>query len=153
MTKKDKIIVASIVGGLSIAYLIYRSVKKNSLYEEILDKIGVGSNFQDSSVWNPIFLIQIDNEGREVQKLNNSQLNRYVEILEEAIDGLGTDESAIRSVFEQIPSKYEVAQVNKYYGNKYNQSLKQALIGDLNNKEMSKINNIILSKPRVIYIG
>ena len=151
MTRNNKIFLALTIGGTSLAYLIYRKIKNDSLYEELLAQIGVGSNFKDSDVWNSNFLLMINNEGRNIKKLSSSELNSYAERMRDAISGAGTDESSIYSVLEAINSKYEIAQLNQYYNQKYNGSLKQALEGDLNEKEMTKANNIILQKPRVIY--
>lgn len=152
MTRGNKILLSAIIGGSALAYLIYRKLQKDSLYDEILKKIGIGESFGQSSIWLPTFLIQIDNQGRPVRKLNAQQMNRYATQLFEAIDGWGTTETAIFEVFRSVESKYQLSQIAKYYGQKYSASLKTDLEEDLGEKEMQEISNIILSKPNAIYI-
>ena len=118
MTRNNKIFLALTIGGTSLAYLIYRKIKNDSLYEELLAQIGVGSNFKDSDVWNSNFLLMINNEGRNIKKLSSSELNSYAERMRDAISGAGTDESSIYSVLEALNSKYEIAQLNQYYNQK-----------------------------------
>ena len=45
MTRGNKILLSAIIGGSALAYLIYRKLQKDSLYDEILKKIGIGESF------------------------------------------------------------------------------------------------------------
>jgi len=154
MTRNNKIFLALTIGGTSLAYLIYRKIKKDSLFDELLNKIGQGTTFSESNIWNSSFMILIDNENRNIKKLTPQELNRYAEQMREAVDGWGTNEGELKSVFEQISSKYEIAQLNKYYGQKYGETMKEAVDYDLEDdpETRTEVNNLILSKPRVIYL-
>tara|TARA_B100001094_G_C18189694_1_gene806259 strand:+ start:743 stop:1207 length:465 start_codon:yes stop_codon:yes gene_type:complete len=154
MTRNNKIFLALTIGGTSLAYLIYRKIKKDSLFDELLNKIGQGTTFSESNIWNSSFMILIDNENRNIKKLTSQELNRYSELMREAVDGWGTNEGELKSVFEQISSKYEIAQLNKYYGQKYGETMKEAVDSDLEDdpETRTEVNNLILSKPRVIYL-
>tara|TARA_B100001778_G_C18575339_1_gene624664 strand:+ start:799 stop:1263 length:465 start_codon:yes stop_codon:yes gene_type:complete len=154
MTRNNKIFLALTIGGTSLAYLIYRKIKKDSLFDELLNKIGQGTTFSESNIWNSSFMILIDNENRNIKKLTPQELNRYAELMHEAVDGWGTNEGELKSVFEQISSKYEIAQLNKYYGQKYGETMKEAVDYDLEDdpETRTEVNNLILSKPRVIYL-
>ena len=154
MTRNNNIFLALTIGGTSLAYLIYRKIKKDSLFDELLNKIGQGTTFSESNIWNSSFMILIDNENRNIKKLTSQELNRYSELMREAVDGWGTNEGELKSVFEQISSKYEIAQLNKYYGQKYGETMKEAVDSDLEDdpETRTEVNNLILSKPRVIYL-
>ena len=154
MTRNNKIFLALTIGGTSLAYLIYRKIKKDSLFDELLNKIGQGTTFSESNIWNSSFMILIDNKNRNIKKLTSQELNRYSELMREAVDGWGTNEGELKSVFEQISSKYEIAQLNKYYGQKYGETMKEAVDSDLEDdpETRTEVNNLILSKPRVIYL-
>tara|TARA_R100000388_G_scaffold83186_1_gene62106 strand:+ start:124 stop:597 length:474 start_codon:yes stop_codon:yes gene_type:complete len=154
MKRNQIIFFSAIIGGTSLAYLIYRKIKKDSLYEDVLKSIGVGTaDISENDIWSPNFLFEVENSGREYQKLTNSQLKSYSDTLEEAVDGWGTNVNAIYSVMRAIPSKYEIAQLNRFYFAEHDESIIESWgDGELEPDELAKVNGIILAKPKVIYI-
>ena len=55
--------------------------------------------------------------------------------MDSAIEGAGTDEEKIASVITMFNDKYALSQVASFYRAKYNETLYDALKGDLNNRD------------------
>lgn len=154
MNRKDKIIIFSTIGGLGIAFLIYNKMRKRILYDEIFRSIGGSAiKFEDSDVWSPNFLIRIKATNRPYAEYSQKVVNEFAEKLHEAMKGIGTNENDIISVFTTINSKVGVAQVSSFYNAKYGKDLKNDLEGELSKNYLSRLGQIIASKPDVIYLN
>ena len=99
MNRKDKIILFSGIGFLTISYIIYNKWSKSILYEEILKRIGGGSvSFEDADVFNSnAFKEQFDSQTKPFIQLQQSAVKEYAEGFRDAIQGVGTSESKIIS--------------------------------------------------------
>ena len=155
MNRKDKIILFSGIGFLTISYIIYNKWSKSILYEEILKRIGGGSlSFEDADVFNATpFKAQFDSQTKPYVQLQQSAVKEYAEGFRDAIQGVGTSESKIISLFRELSSKYEVAQVISFYNAKYKRDLKEDLKGELSKYWLNQIGTIISYKPNVIFIN
>lgn len=155
MNRKDKIILFSGIGFLTISYIIYNKWSKSILYEEILKRIGGGSlSFEDADVFNANpFKEQFDSQTKPFVQLQQSAVKEYAEGFRDAIQGVGTSESKIISLFRELSSKYEVAQVISFYNAKYKRDLKEDLKGELSKYWLNQIGTIISYKPNVIFIN
>ena len=75
--------------------------------------------------------------------------SKYVQLaddLESAIAGAGTDEQAVYDVFNQMKNDIDVLELDKAFGVRDEEDLKQWLRGDLSSSEMSTVNNILAKK-------
>jgi len=152
MTRKNKIILYGGVSLLTISYIIYNRWSKRIFYDEVLKRIGGGTiNFDDLKVWNPSFLEEVKSSGKPFAEYKQDVLSQKAEILRSAIQGGGTDEDGIISVFRFFKSKTGVAQLVSFYNAKYSRDLKEDLIGDLGDGYLSQLGSIISLKPDVIY--
>lgn len=59
----------------------------------------------------------------------------------------GTDEEAIYSVLEELPRAEIICQLDRIYRRLYNKSVLAELMDELDQSELQKVYNIILSKP------
>ena len=89
--------------------------------------------------------------GRPFAEYKQDVVSAKAEILDDAIDGGGTDEDKIISVFTFFKSKTGVAQLVSYYNSKYSRDLKEDLKGDLSDSYLSQLGSIVSKKPDVIY--
>ena len=147
MTKKNKIILYGGASLLTISYIIYNRWSKSIFYDEVLKRIGGGTiNFGNLKVWNSSFLDEVKSSGRPFAEYKQDVVSAKA-----AIDGGGTDEDKIISVFTFFKSKTGVAQLVSYYNSKYSRDLKEDLKGDLSDSYLSQLGSIVSKKPDVIY--
>ena len=85
--------------------------------------------------------------------LDDKKLIDYAKRIYNAVDGLGTDENAIMGVMGEIDSLLDISGLARHYDNQYNESLKDALEGDLSSSEMNSLKNLIAKDSFVIYDG
>lgn len=78
--------------------------------------------------------------------MSGMQYATYAKRLYEAMKGLGTDEEAIYSVFRSLATRADVLQVIVKFRALYDEDLTEWLYGDLNNKEIAKVNTILKEK-------
>lgn len=153
MTKKNKIILYGGVSLLTISYIIYNRWSKRIFYDEVLKRIGGGTiNFGNLKVWNSTFLDEIRRNGKAFAEYKQDVLREKAIVLRDAIQGGGTDEDDVISVFRFFKSKTGVAQLVSFYNAKYSRDLKEDLDGDLSEGYLSQIGSIVSRKPDVIYI-
>lgn len=153
MKRKNKIYLYGGISLIGIGYLIYNQWSKKLFYEEMLKRIGGGSiRFDDLKIWDSSFLVKLKATDKSFVEYQQSFLNEQAERLRKATKGLGTDESAIYSVFDKFNSKSSIAQLVKFYNAKYGLSLKDELDSELWESEKTKLAVIISQKPDVIYL-
>lgn len=76
----------------------------------------------------------------------DTQYQNMADALYEAMDGMGTDEDTIYSVFYKMNNKADVLKLILIFGEKEGENLPQWLHSDLNFSEISKINSILSTK-------
>lgn len=79
-------------------------------------------------------------------KLTQVQLNTLADKIYKAVKGSGTDETSIYDAMRTLQSKDDVLALIKTFGVRDSMTLREWLYDDLNNSEISKINDIFLSK-------
>ena len=78
--------------------------------------------------------------------LSQVQLNTLADKIYKAVKGSGTDETSIYDAMRTLQSKDDVLALIKTFGVRDSMTLREWLYDDLNNSEISKINDIFLSK-------
>src|SRR5690606_4840034 len=77
----------------------------------------------------------------------NAQYNGYADDLYIAMDGMGTDEDTIGTVFQKMQNDLDVIALNNAFGVRDGYDLKTWLRGDLSPSDMNKyVNNILRQK-------
>lgn len=80
--------------------------------------------------------------------IHDGTLASLVEKFNEAIDGAGTDEQKVYESFSDIPTQKAADRFAVLYQAAYDESLEDALRGDLGTDERQTVNNIIAGKPK-----
>ena len=93
----------------------------------------------------------IDNEvnnaiNKSNVKLTQVQLNTLADKIYKAVKGSGTDERSIYDAMRTLETKDDILALIKTFGVRDSMTLREWLYDDLNNSEISKINDIFLSK-------
>lgn len=78
--------------------------------------------------------------------LSQVQLNTLADKLYKAVKGSGTDETSIYDAMRTLKTKDDVLALIKTFSVRDSMTLREWLYDDLNNSEISKINDIFLSK-------
>lgn len=78
--------------------------------------------------------------------LTQVQLNTLADKLYNAVKGAGTDEKSIYDAMRTLQTKDDVLALIKTFSVRDSMTLREWLYDDLNNSEISKINDILLSK-------
>ena len=120
----------------------------NKKYEIAMDP-GIYDGFKDQKMKKQLSGLNI---------ISDKDAMQYAKTLNSAIDGgmlfgLGTDEDAIMGVFGKVSCIIDISGIAKYYKDLFNESLKDALEGDLNGSEMNNLKNLIAKDPFIIYNG
>lgn len=129
---KNQLITIGIVTVLLIVSVIIIAVKWNNLKDwvkqrkesKLLDKEIVSSDVT----------------------ISDSQITTYANKLHEAMKGAGTNEKAIRAVFEAINSKSDLLSICKKFRELYGENLADWLNDDLSQSDINKINQILSEK-------
>lgn len=79
-------------------------------------------------------------------KLTQVQLNTLADKIYKAVKGSGTDEKSIYDAMRTLQTKDDVLALIKTFSVRDSMTLREWLYDDLNNSEISKINDILLSK-------
>lgn len=79
-------------------------------------------------------------------RLSQVQLNTLADKLYNAVKGAGTDEKSIYDAMRTLQTKDDVLALIKTFSVRDSMTLREWLYDDLNNSEISKINDILLSK-------
>ncbi len=79
-------------------------------------------------------------------KLTQVQLNTLADKIYKAVKGSGTDEKSIYDAMRTLQTKDDVLALIKTFSVRDSMTLREWLYDDLNNSEVSKINDILLSK-------
>lgn len=117
-------------------------------YEIAMDP-GIYNGFKDQKIKKELSGLNI---------ISDKDAMQYAKTLNSAIEGgmlfgLGTDEAAIMGVFGKVSCIIDISGIAKYYKDLFNESLKDALEGDLNGSEMNNLKNLIAKDPFIIYNG
>ena len=78
--------------------------------------------------------------------LSQVQLNTLADKIYKAVKGSGTDEKSIYDAMRTLVTKDDVLALIKTFSVRDSMTLREWLYDDLNNSEISKINDIFLSK-------
>ena len=153
MTRQKKLIVYSSVAIISSSYLAYRSIRKGQIYDEMIVLINSSGGGEANIQRNISALsgrlhteILASNPDKNIIMLSQEKVKQKAEELEEAIDGIGTNKSEISAVISYVKDKFALSQIASYYRAKYNETLEDALRGDLNANDYRELITNKLSK-------
>ena len=153
MTRQQKIYLFGSIAFVGGTYLIYRSIKRQQVYNLMIDKIAGGSvtvnNQKAVSVLTGQHHKNISSS-KSFAMLSESKIREVAERIEDAVKGLGTNESKLRSEFQALRDKVAISQVASYYQGKYGRSLLDRLEGE---GELQSTLIMIKSKPDVRWLS
>src|SRR6476620_2416357 len=81
--------------------------------------------------------------------IHEGTLASVVEMINVAIDGAGTDEEKVYEAFSDIPTQTQTDRVATLYKAAYDETLDDALRGDLDSDELQTVKNITAGKPKL----
>ena len=131
-------------GGLLVAWLVYREIKKaltKSDDEKFIDDIDQAIEYEEQT-------------GNQLT-YPLAQYSIYADTIEEATDTSGTDEEAIYSVFDALENNTDLLQLIKAYGERYSfyfgiptgkYTLSQIIESELDTGEKVVVQGILDSK-------
>lgn len=78
--------------------------------------------------------------------LSQVQLNTLADKIYKAVKGIGTDEKSIYDAMRTLNTKDDVLALIKTFGVRDSMTLREWLYDDLNNREIQRVNEILLGK-------
>jgi hypothetical protein len=134
-----------VVGGVALAYYIFRQVTSGKVAD-------LGRDRSEDSAWNQEF-DQL-NQGDERTTLTKAELKSMANSLEEAFDGLGTDEQTVYDLHRRIKSDTDYAALQAVYGKRkiagawwtspdFTGGLASTIRYDMDFIEIAKLNTIL----------
>lgn len=129
----------AIVIGVAILVVIVLLVvfwnKIKGLFEAITNKGALNSELQEHM-----------QETGESPTLSNAVFNLLANKLYTAMKGIGTDENTIYGVFNQMNNTADLYKLVAVFGTRDGETLDQWIRGDMSNREIKKINQILTNK-------
>ena len=153
MTKQNKIYLFSSLVFVGGTYLVYRSLKRKQVYNLLIDRIAGGSVTISNKTAVAVLTGQHHqniNSSKPFAQLTEAKKRQFADAIFEAVDGGGTDESALKAEFQSMRDKVAISQVASYYKAKHNETLLDRLEGE---GELNTIISIINSKPDVRWLN
>ena len=142
-------VVGVVVGSLVIVGLAFYYIKiaeffvlKDTAEENNLTK--QANLTQGSQFWTPSYYKKYGGV-----TYTDPQLRTLARRLYEATDGLGTDESAIASVFRTLQTKGNISKMSEIYARIYDRDVLADLTGDMGDVEFAEY----VSKPISLYLN
>ena len=142
-------VVGVVVGSLVIVGLAFYYIKiaeffglKDTAEEKNLSK--QANLTQGSQFWTPSYYKKYGGV-----TYTDPQLRTLARRLYEATDGLGTDESAIASVFRTLQTKGNISKMSEIYARIYDRDVLADLTGDMGDVEFAEY----VSKPISLYLN
>lgn len=120
MTKQTKtivIIAVAVVLAVVVFFVVRRLVKK--------------ANNREAIRTNAQTIVQIEQAGGKSAELTDSDRARIAETIFQAIDGVGTDESALVAAIESIPTAADYLEVKNVYQKEYESDMYSDIADDV----------------------
>lgn len=132
---------------LSRVFNAYKREYNSNMYEDMSDEL-------QTSEYNEMLMIVAGKPEKEGSAPTEVQFKAWAKRLKAAFDKTysfvsGTDEPAIKAVFNEIPTQAAFVNVGKSYYKDYSENLIEALKGELEFWEFPDYMKIITSKPKV----
>lgn len=142
--------IAYILGILVVLFVVYKVLSALGLIKTRKKKLAQAekeknvTEFRTMPEFNPQF-----KDTHSFKPAGMNLANLLAEKLHKAIHVFpwGTDEEAIYAGFGQLPSKGSISEVASQYYNRYNKDLRVEILNDMNEKEITKLQNIINTLP------
>jgi len=146
MSRRGNIILGATIVGLGGGFLIYRSVKRNKLFEEISAAIGGPGNAisKFTEFFNPNYYKQFK-EGEAIFQSTGSVLN-WANELNSSFGYFNDDEDKAYGVIRAIPDGVALSQVSEKYNEKHGEDLESKL-KSFDKDEQNILGNILADKP------
>jgi len=131
---------------LDKVFKAYQKEYKRNMYKDMSDEL-------QTTEYNEMLQIMAGKPEKAGQAINSNQYLAWAKRLKAAFDKTygflpGTDEEAIRAVFNEVPTQAAFVQVGAAFNKEYGENLTQALKSELEFWEYSDYMNIILAKPK-----
>lgn len=135
--KKILFIVITIVIIIVVLWIFWGKIK--SLFSRIGNKVQASAELTDYMTQTGEFVTLSDGEfGNLANKLEQAFYGNLF--------GWGTDEQAVYNVFNSMRNGADVRKLVSVYGTRHDMTLNQAMVSELSNRELSKVNNILSNK-------
>ena len=136
--------------GLAIFVVIIVTI----IIWRVLGKIGLVKSKEqkqkDSAVETLFTMTYFDpayNKGKSFAPLGKSAADKYAKDLNRALGIFGDDEEAIYSTFGKLKNKTNISEVAESFQNIYKKDMRATVLGNLSEKEMKKLFDIISKLP------
>lgn len=106
---------------------------------------GIGTSMQQNEDLNNYIAttgVSVSLSDSEIKQLCNKLYNAFYG----GLFGWGTDEDAVYEVFNRINNQADLYKLIAVYGTRENMTLDQAIVSELNNSELKKLNTILANK-------
>ena len=156
MTANQKVTLGLTMSGLGIAFLVYRSIQRNSLYKKINNAIG-GVSSTDLNSWevwfNHNYWQDKSDKSDNYIIAENAQLLIWADELDDAFETYSItnpfandDEAKIYGVLRAVPDGVALSQLSEKYSNRHDSDLKNDL-ETLDGDEIKQVASILNQKP------
>ena len=139
---------AKAVGNTALS-LMGRSAN-NPAVNKILNANSYDEFFESLNELDAKFQVRKGFLGSKVGRISRSQADKFSEELYEAMDGVGTDEAKIKSVYSRTGTLVSCMRISKEYGKKEGETLTQWLTGD---GEYNSVASYLKGKPYLKFNG
>lgn len=146
MSRRGNIILGATIVGLGGGFLIYRSVKRNKLFDEISAAIGGPGNAisKYTEFFSPNYYKQFQ-EGEAIFQSTGNVL-QWANEFNNSFGYFNDDEDKAYGVLRSIPDGVALSQVSEKYNNKFGEDLESKL-KSFDKDEQNIVGNILSEKP------
>ena len=146
MSRRGNIILGATIVGLGGGFLIYRSVKRNKLFDEISAAIGGPGNAisKYTEFFSPNYYKQFK-EGEAIFQSTGNVLE-WANEFNSSFGYFNDDEDKAYGVLRAIPDGVALSQVSEKYNNKFGEDL-EAKLKSFDKDEQNIVGNILSEKP------
>lgn len=151
MNKRKIIIISSAsVVGIAISYFAFIKIRNNKEIKFIISELegtgGYGSIQDFAKIFaGSSYINEIKAKNPNIILLKNDYITKYRKELYDAIDGVGTDVDAVKSVFRNLKDKIQIAQIADSYQRNYKINLLDAILDESAFKSGSNDANELLN--------
>lgn len=148
MTRQQKIYIFGSVAFIAGSYLIYRSIKRNVVYNAIIQDIDENAVTVNNKKATAVLTGQFHkdlNSAKSFAMLTETSVRNVAEAIKNASSVFGTNADKLISEFQKQRDKVAISQIASYYAAKYG-AIK------VDQSELQKIITIINSKPDVRWL-
>ena len=155
MNKRNILIVtSSVLVASGLSYVVYTKFRNsneiNAIHAALDGAEGSYGSIEDfANVFaGDTYLNDMKTKHKNLIMLKDEYVTQFRKVLYDAIRYFGTDEDAIKDIFNKLKDRVAIAQVAASYQKKYGENLLDALKGemDVDDQEMKDLKDIMIRK-------